>query len=284
MTWKYMSHFFRLFVVLEVGLQVLQVKVFQDLLFQYFGSIFIGNILWNIIDLLLLLLVLGGFFKYLRQEGLQGMVGYFKWIFCSFGLLLMFNLRLWFFFFSDNKVLLKLENYDYDLGVFLARFFLLILAIFFLAVLYFDVMAKRLFILELPFLVGLLLWFFLLSVRSFNFLFLFLLMESITLLLVVILSIYFVFFGAKLLKPVIHFFVFNLIISTFFLLGLGLLFFLIPVSSGENLSYFMVLINFWTFFLSGFVDPLLLLFIFKFSFACFILPFLFKLTLAPFSF
>lgn len=60
------------------------------------------------------------------------------------------------FFFSDNKVLLKLENYDYDLGVFLARFFLLILAIFFLAVLYFDVMAKRLFILELPFLVGLL--------------------------------------------------------------------------------------------------------------------------------
>ena len=131
MTWKYMSHFFRLFVVLEVGLQVLQVKVFQDLLFHYFGSIFIGNILWNIIDLLLLLLVIGGFFKYLRQEGLQGMVGYFKWIFCSFGLLLMFNLRLWFFFFSDNKVLLKLENYDYDLGVFLARFFLLILAIFF---------------------------------------------------------------------------------------------------------------------------------------------------------
>jgi hypothetical protein len=40
-----MSHFFRLFVVLEVGLQVLQVKVFQDLFFQYFGSIFIGTVL-----------------------------------------------------------------------------------------------------------------------------------------------------------------------------------------------------------------------------------------------
>lgn len=69
-------------------------------------------------------------------------------------------------------------------------------------------------------------------------------MESITLLIVVILSIYFIFFGAKLLKPVIHFFVFNLVISTFFLLGLGVLFFLIPVSSSENISYLMILINF----------------------------------------
>jgi hypothetical protein len=69
-------------------------------------------------------------------------------------------------------------------------------------------------------------------------------MEAVTLLLVIVMSIYFVFFGARLLKPVIQFFVFNLLVSTFYLLGLGLLFFFIPVSSFENLSYLMFLINF----------------------------------------
>lgn len=156
----------------------------------------------------------------------------------------MFNLRIFYFFCAEDSLLLHAGNLDFDYGVFLARVILIIFALFFLFLLYLDVFSKSLFILELPFIVGLLLWFFLLAVRSFNFIFIFILMESITLLVVIIISIYFIFFGAKLLKPIIHFFVFNLIISTFFLLGLGILFFFIPVSGIENLTYFMVLINF----------------------------------------
>jgi hypothetical protein len=69
-------------------------------------------------------------------------------------------------------------------------------------------------------------------------------MEAITLLLVIVMSIYFIFFGAKLIMPVIQFFIFNLVVSTFYLLGIALLLFFTPVSGFENLSYFAFLINF----------------------------------------
>ncbi len=82
------------------------------------------------------------------------------------------------------------------------------------------------------------------ATQIFNFLLLFLVMEAVTLLIVIILSVYFIFFGAKLLRPVLQFFVFNLIISTFFLLGLGLLYFFIPIAGLDNLSYITFLINF----------------------------------------
>lgn len=88
-------------------------------------------------------------------------------------------------------------------------------------------------------------------------------MESVTLLVVIIISIYFIFFGARIIKPVIQFFVFNLMVSTFYILGLGLLFFFIPVSSFENLSYLMFVINFWVNYLASSIEPTFLIFIFK---------------------
>jgi len=68
-------------------------------------------------------------------------------------------------------------------------------------------------------------------------LFLFIIIESITLLVVTTAALYFAENGPRLIKPVIQFFILNLIISTFYLLGVGLLLFLVPASEEYTLSY-----------------------------------------------
>lgn len=173
---------------------------------------------------------------------------------------------------------------EIDGGIFYGRCVLVFFAIVFLYLLYWEFINKNFFILELPFLVALLLWVFCISLFNFNFLFLFLLMEAITLLVVVIAAIFFIFFGAKLLKPVIQFFVLNLVVSTFYILGLGLFFFFIPVSSSTNLSYITFFISFWVYSLWALVEPTILIAAFKLVIWFFLMPFLFKLTLAPFAF
>jgi len=61
--------------------------------------------------------------------------------------------------------------------------------------------------------------------------------ESITLLVVIAAALYFAESGPKLIKPVIQFFILNLIISTFYLLGVGLFLFLSPYSNDFTLTY-----------------------------------------------
>jgi len=62
-------------------------------------------------------------------------------------------------------------------------------------------------------------------------------MEAITLLIIVSNTLYFVFTGPKLVKPIVQFFILNLMISTFYLLGVSLLVFIVPNQGAYTLSY-----------------------------------------------
>lgn len=112
-----------------------------------------------------------------------------------------------------------------------------LLGLLFLGVVYLDTVHNGFTALELPFLLGLTLWTFLFSLYCFNLLVLFLLMEAITLLIVVSNTLYFVFTGPKLVKPVVQFFILNLMISTFYLLGVALVLFIVPSQGAFTLSY-----------------------------------------------
>lgn len=112
-----------------------------------------------------------------------------------------------------------------------------LLGLLFLGVIYLDTVHNGFTALELPFLLGLTLWTFLFSLYCFNLLVLFLLMEAITLLIVVSNTLYFVFTGPKLVKPVVQFFILNLMISTFYLLGVALVLFMVPDQGAYTLSY-----------------------------------------------
>jgi NADH:ubiquinone oxidoreductase subunit 2 (subunit N) len=107
-------------------------------------------------------------------------------------------------------------------------------------------------------------------------------MEAITLLIVVSNTLYFVFTGPKLVKPVIQFFILNLMISTFYLLGIALVLFIVPEQGAYTLSY----ASFWNAFeayTAMMLDLSLVIIYFKLAIGLVLVPILFKLTLAPFS-
>ena len=137
---------------------------------------------------------------------------------------------------------------------------------------------------ELPFLITLLSWVLIVSIKCFNFLFLFVMIESITLLVVIAAALYFAESGPKLIKPVIQFFILNLIISTFYLLGVGLFLFLSPYSNDYTLTYSAIYtwLNHVGQIWDVFESINMMLFV-KLFCAFILLPILFKLTLAPFS-
>jgi|GEM_PF-4409785 len=62
-------------------------------------------------------------------------------------------------------------------------------------------------------------------------------MEAITLLVVVSNALYFVFTGPRLVKPLVQFFILNLMVSTVYLLGVALLLFVVPEQGAHTLSY-----------------------------------------------
>jgi NADH-quinone oxidoreductase subunit N len=108
--------------------------------------------------------------------------------------------------------------------------------------------------------------------------------ESITLLVVIAAALYFAESGPKLIKPVIQFFILNLIISTFYLIGVGLFLFLSPYSNDFTLTYSAIYTwlnhvgQIWDVF-----ESLNMMLFVKLFCAFILLPLLFKLTLAPFS-
>lgn len=122
-------------------------------------------------------------------------------------------------------------------SMFSSKVLISLLGMLFLGVVYLDTVHNGFTALELPFLLGLTLWTFLFSLYCFNLLVLFLLMEAITLLIVVSNTLYFVFTGPKLVKPVVQFFILNLMISTFYLLGVALVLFIVPNQGAFTLSY-----------------------------------------------
>lgn len=109
-------------------------------------------------------------------------------------------------------------------------------------------------------------------------------MEVITLLIVVSNTLYFVFTGPKLVKPVVQFFILNLMISTFYLLGVALLLFKVPEQEAYTLSYASFWSAFEYFAVSTSTEHIgALIVYFKLALGLILVPILFKLTLAPFS-
>jgi len=154
--------------------------------------------------------------------------------------------------------------------------------LFFLFIFRLEFRLVRFYNLELLFIFALLAWTSILSSFTFNFVFLFLTMELLTILLVILMAIYFIFVGTKLLKPVTQFFILNVVISVFFLLGFCLLLYSLVYFNTFNASYLILVNTYINYTILG-VSATTLLIFFKFISALFLLPFIFKLTFAPFS-
>jgi len=137
----------------------------------------------------------------------------------------------------DSVALLVNGTLISEPSMFGSKVLISLLGLLFLSVVYLDTAHNGFTALELPFLLGLTVWTFLFSLYCFNLLVLFLLMEAITLLIVVSNTLYFVFTGPKLVKPVVQFFILNLMISTFYLLGVALILFIVPDQGAYTLSY-----------------------------------------------
>lgn len=183
---------------------------------------------------------------------------------------------------SDSVALLLNGTLISEPSMFTSKILIGVLGLLFLSVVYLDTAHNGFTALELPFLLGLTLWTFLFSLYCFNLLVLFLLMEAITLLIVVSNTLYFVFTGPKLVKPVVQFFILNLMISTFYLLGVALVLFMVPEQGAYTLSY----ASFWNAFESlaiTMLDLSVVIIYFKLALGLILVPILFKLTLAPFS-
>jgi NADH-quinone oxidoreductase subunit N len=158
------------------------------------------------------------------------------------------------------------------------------LSAIFIGILYINTNNARIFILELPFLIGLMFFIFLVSACAYNFLFLFILMEIITLAIVVTVALYFVAIGPRLVRAAIKFFILNLFITTLYLLGVALLLYNMPVLDYYTLSYLALLSQWFTYdsmYLGLYSEEFLI--VFKVVMVFIFLPLCFKLTLAPFS-
>lgn len=171
-----------------------------------------------------------------------------------------------------------------DLSGYFLRVALSILSAVFVGILYINTNNARIFILELPFLLALLFFVFLISVCAHNYLFLFIVMEIITLVIVVTVALYFVAIGPKLVKAAIKFFILNLLITTLYLLGVAFLLYNMPVLEYYQLSYFSI-VSQYLFFKEFHTSELNVqaFFVFRVVIAFIFLPLCFKLTLAPFS-
>ena len=168
-------------------------------------------------------------------------------------------------------------------SMFSSKVLISLLGLIFLGVVYLDTAHNGFTALELPFLLGLTLWTFLFSLYCFNLLVFFLLMEAITLLIVVSNTLYFVFTGPKLVKPIVQFFILNLMISTFYLLGVALVLFMANEQGAYTLSYASFWEGFAVLYHDEWLDLELITIYFKLAVGLILVPILFKLTLAPFS-
>lgn len=182
----------------------------------------------------------------------------------------------------DSVALLLNGTLISEPSMFGSKVLISILGLLFLSAIYLDTAHNGFTALELPFLLGLTLWTFLFSLYCFNLLVLFLLMEAITLLIVVSNTLYFVFTGPKLVKPVVQFFILNLMISTFYLLGIALMLFMVPDLGAYTLSYASIWNSFEA-YTAMMLDLSLVIMYFKLALGLVLVPILFKLTLAPFS-
>jgi len=138
---------------------------------------------------------------------------------------------------ADSITLLLNGTLINEPSMFNSKLIVILLGFLFFSIFYIDIVHNNFTAVELPFLLALIVWIFLFSLYCFNLVLLFLLMEAITLLIVVSNTLYFTFIGPKLVKPIIQFFILNLMISTFYILGVALVVFIVPEQGAYTASY-----------------------------------------------
>jgi NADH-quinone oxidoreductase subunit N len=169
-----------------------------------------------------------------------------------------------------------------NLGVYYWKFLLLFIFFCCLGLLYINLVQNNFYILELPFFFGLLFWIFNLCLYCYNFFFVFLLMELITTIVIVMSVLYLIFISPKTVRVMLQFFVLNLVISTFYLFGVCLLLFLLFPLQQYSLIFSSFYISFDV-IIATFADLGPIVVYCKFIVLFWIMTFLFKITIAPFS-
>lgn len=239
------------------------------------------------LEVMLFILIFGGFFYYLyiKKDKSVSVLQYTSLLIYAFSIYTIFTLFSWliadncgsqFLFF--NKVLW------FNSSLYFIRIILGSVCTVLITLLYINTMNSKIYVLELPFLISLLFWICIGGICVYNLLLLFFVIEIITLLVIVASTLYFIFIGPKLIKPILHFFILNLIISTFYLFGVALLIFILPNLGIYSMTYtacisFVLAINDYIF--TNFT-PIILNY-FKATIVLILIPLFFKLTLAPFS-
>jgi NADH:ubiquinone oxidoreductase subunit 2 (subunit N) len=235
-------------------------------------------------ETLLLIIIIISFFGYLfNSPSISLIYQYIKDLlifYCFYILNTVFS-----FLFIRMEICYTYNYYFAHITIFtwIIKLVIAVFALIIFSLLLLNLIPTALFVLELPLFLGILFIVFLYTIDNFHLFLLFILIELVTVLLVLSISSYYSQFGAHLLKPAIQFFILNSIIMSFYLLALS--FMLVAFNSFDirNLTYITPLIayfnrNFQTgLYFDAFIHIIKLVFIFA------ALPFLFKLTLAPFS-
>lgn len=256
------------------------------IIFEYqnlITNIFIYDFILDFVnEFIIFINIIVGFFIYMlaSQNSFKKSLNYLEFIILSFTfyfiILLLSHLQ--FFgisnnfhaFFLYNKTTISLE------------LFILIFMILFCASLWLEGLIVLNISLEILFFLAFIFWNGLILLFNFNFLFIFIVMELITICIVILIALYFIFIGPKLVRSSIQFFVLNILISIFFILGSVFYIFTINDISYYNLTYSNLFMTYLNYIMTGFNYNILII-IFKIIISLLLIPFIFKLTLAPFS-
>jgi len=106
-----------------------------------------------------------------------------------------------------------------DRGILYNQLIIAGFGVYFLLFWYLEIVLFELPQTENTFFIFILFWALLVAVSNYNLLTLFIIIELITLIIVVAMTLYFISTGAKLLNPVLYFFVLNVMVSTFYTFG-----------------------------------------------------------------
>jgi NADH-quinone oxidoreductase subunit N len=260
--------FYILFYIYQTTFNEINQLIIKPILYILFPEIY------------LLTIIISGFFYYIYYTNSKtiAIIKYIK--------LLLYIFSVYFLFIGIQISIIKIYIINYiflfDHNITIVKiifsfFFIIFFLLFFLQLSYI-----KYFILELPFLISCLFWIFLIGLINFNFFLLFLIIEIITILLVIIISIYSILLGTQTIKFIIQFFILNIIISIFYLFALALLLYITGYNKQFSFAYSIFIeIYIQQLFYNPYISIIVLFF--KVLLSIMILPFIFKLTLAPFS-
>jgi NADH-quinone oxidoreductase subunit N len=186
-----------------------------------------------------------------------------------------------YFVFEDYSIVGK-GAVLFDKGIIINKIIISGFGAHFLLYFYFEVETLKFKSLEGSFFIFLLIWAFLISLLNFNLFALFIIMEIITLIIIVAMTVYLISVGSKLLQPILYFFVLNVMMSTFYVFGCTLQLYISLPSGVATVSY-ITFLQTWEMLASFIYDLTGFSLYMRLVIGFLVLIFFFKITIAPFS-